>query len=59
MIQNKEKLEDIGVFFTNHRSNGKRITTLKFENSDGSDGNSIPLSAVTGDPSIPVDAKKV
>lgn len=59
LSQNKGKLQDIGIFFTNHRSNGKRIIILKFENSDGSDGNSIPLSAVTGDPSVPVDAKKL
>lgn len=59
LIQNKEKLQDIGVFFTSHRSNGKRITILKFENSDGSNGNSIPLFAVTGDPYAHVDSKKV
>lgn len=56
LSQNKGKLQDIGIFFTNHRSNGKRIIILKFENSDG---NFIPLSAVTGDPYAHVDSKKV
>lgn len=59
LIQNKEQLKNMNILSEHYRSNGKRLIRLKFENSDASDGNSIPLSAVTCDPTVPVDSKRV
>ncbi len=50
LVQNKIQLADMGIYIKHHRSNGKRLITLKFESSAASDGSSIPLSGVPCDP---------